>query len=208
MTDINKLSYINFDVDTDTHDIYKMGVTAFGTNLKINPEAFTSTPQDMYAHGAEITKSFSSSNGIASIVKVKAGQTVATNMQNYGVVGGYFFKNLTGIEDFASYNNYNWGAYASKNGYSKIELVCTEDGYMPGTCEYGFRYNATHISYVLNNSLTLQDHAYVYTDDNLYYTEAGGKLTEAPTHTEGSATYGDVELIYIGKIAKVKVVAK
>ena len=79
---------------------------------------------------------------------------------------------------------------------------------MPGTCEYGFRYQSTHISHILNGGLKLQDHAYVYTDDNLYYTEAGGKLTETPTHTEGSVTYGDVELMYIGKIAKVKVVAE
>ena len=79
---------------------------------------------------------------------------------------------------------------------------------MPGTCEYGFRYNATHISYVLDKDLTLQDHAYVYTDENLYYTEKGGKLTKAPTHTEGTALDGETELIYIGKIAKVKVVAE
>ena len=209
MTDINKLSYMNFDVDTDTHEIYKMGVTAFGTNLKINPQSFTSVPQDMYAHGAEITKPFTSQNGIASIVKVKAGQTVATNMQEgYGVVGGYFFKKLTGIEDFAKYNNYNWGAYASQNNFTKVELVCTEDGYLPGTCEYGFRYNGTHISYVLDGDLTLQQYAYVYTDENLYYTPTGGKLTQAPTHTEGSVLDGETELIYIGKVAKVKVVAE
>ena len=163
----------------------------------------------MYVHGAEITKPFNTRNGLASIVKVKAGQTVITNMQEgYGVLGGYFLKNLTGIEDFASYNNYNWGTYATWNNYSKIDLVCTQDGYMPGTCEYGFRYQSTHISHVLSGGLTLQDHAYVYTDDNLYYTEAGGKLKETPTHTEGSVTYGDVELMYIGKIAKVKVVAE
>lgn len=207
MKDIDKLSYINMDIDTDTHKIYKMGITAFGTNLKINPESFTSTPQDMYAHGAEITKPFNSTSGLGSIVKVKAGQTVVTNMQEgYGVIGGYFFKNMTGIEDFAKYNNCNWGTYASWNKIKKIDLVCTQDGYLPGTCEYGFRYQGTHISYVLDKNLTLQDHAYVYTDDNLYYTEKGGKLTKVPTHTSGSMMDGETELVYIGKVAKVKLV--
>lgn len=209
MNDLNKLSYMNFDVDTDTHEIYKMGVTAFGTNLKINPQSFTSTPQDMYVHGAEITKPFNTKDGLGSIIKVKAGQTIATDMQKgYGVIGGYFFKKMTGIENFEKYNGYNWETYATWEKINKMELVCTEDGYLPGCCEYGFRYQGTHISYVLDKGLTLQDHAYVYTDENLYYSEAGGKLTETPTHTEGSAVYGDVELVYIGKVAKVKVVTE
>lgn len=209
MNDLNKLSYMKFDVDTDTHKIYKMGVTAFGTDLKINPQSFTSTPQDMYVHGAEITKPFTAKDGLGSIIKVKAGQTIATDMQKgYGVIGGYFFKNLTGIENFETYNGYNWETYATWENINKMELVCTEDGYLPGCCEYGFRYQGTHISYVLDKGLTLQDHAYVYTDENLYYSEAGGKLTETPTHTEGSAVYGDVELVYIGKVAKVKVVTE
>ena len=115
---------------------------------------------------------------------------------------------MTGIDNFQSYNNYNWGAYASKNNYSNVKLVCTQDGYMPGACEYGFRYQATHISHALALTNGLQDHAYVYTDDNLYYTEAGGKLTETPTHTEGTVTYGDVTLTYVGKVAKVQVVGE
>ncbi|MBQ5674052.1 MAG: hypothetical protein IIV45_03035, partial [Lachnospiraceae bacterium] len=208
MTNFNRLSYINFDVDTDNVEIWKTGITAFGTNLKINPNAFTDKPQNMFIHGAELTQPFSTRNGLGSIVKVKEGQTVATNMQTYGVVGGYFLKNMTGIENFQSYNNYNWGAYASKNNYSNVKLVCTQDGYMPGACEYGFRYQATHISHVLALTNGLQDHAYVYTDDNLYYTEAGGKLTETPTHTDGTVTYGDVTLTYVGKVAKVKVVGE
>lgn len=209
MKDLNKLSYIDMDVDTDSYKIYKMGITAFGTNLKINPQSFTSTPQDMYAHGAEITKPFIAKDGLGSIVKVKAGQTIVTDMQKgYGVIGGYFFKNMTGIENFEKYNGYNWETYATWEKIDKMDLVCTEDGYLPGCCEYGFRYQGTHISYVLDKGLTLQDHAYVYTDENLYYSEKGGKLTETPTHTEGSAVYGDVELVYIGKVAKVKVVTE
>lgn len=207
MTDINKLSYIDMDVDTDSYDIYKMGITAFGTNLKINPQSFTSTPQDMYAHGAEITKPFNTKDGLGSIVKVKAGQTVVTDMQKgYGVIGGYFFKKLTGIEEFEKYNGCNWETYATWGKISKIDLVCTEDGYLPGCCEYGFRYQGTHISYVLDKELTLQDHAYVYTDDNIYYTEKGGKLTKVPTHTSGTVADGETELTYIGKVAKVKLV--
>ena len=208
MNDLDKYSYINFDVDTDTHEIYKMGVTAFGTNLKVNPQSYTTTPQDMFANGAEITKPFNSRAGLGSIVKVKAGQTVAINMQEgYGVVAGYFFKHMTGIEDFAKYNNYNWGAYASFNNYTNVKLVCTEDGYIPGTGEYGFANTATHISNVVNQGLTLQN-TYLYTDDNLYYVKGSVKFTEAPTHTEGSVAYDDAEVIYIGKIAKVKVVGE
>ena len=209
MKDLNKLSYIDMDVDTDSYKIYKMGITAFGTNLKINPQSFTSTPQDMYAHGAEITKPFHTKDGLGSIVKVKAGQTIVTDMQKgYGVIGGYFFKKMTGIENFEKYNGCNWETYATWENINKMDLVCTEDGYLPGCCEYGFRYQGTHISYVLDKDLTLQDHAYVYTDDHIYYTEKGGKLTKEPTHTSGSVMDGDTELVYIGKVAKVKVVTE
>lgn len=209
MKDLNKLSYIDMDVDTDSYKIYKMGITAFGTNFKINPQSFTSTPQDMYAHGAEITKPFTAKDGLGSIVKVKAGQTIVKDMQKgYGVIGGYFFKKLTGIENFEKYNGCNWETYATWEKINKMDLVCTEDGYLPGCCEYGFRYQGTHISYVLDKDLTLQDHAYVYTDDNIYYTEKGGKLTKAPTHTSGSVMDGDTELVYIGKVAKVKLVTE
>ena len=210
MKDLDKFSYMNFDVDTDNAEIWKTGITAFGTSLKINPTAFTSKPQSMYIHGAEITQPYETRNGLESIVKIKAGQTVVTNMQEgFGVLSGYFFRNLTGIENFIDYNGYNWGAYAAKNNYSNVKIVCTQDGYMPGTGAWGFRNQATHVSDVLSTTnQTLQDHAFVYTDDNLYYTEAGGKLTEIPTHTEGTVTCGELELTYIGKIAKVKVVGE
>lgn len=208
MNDLDRYSYMNFDVDTDNTEIWKVGITAFGTSLKINPNAFTNKPQDMYIHGVEITEPFESTSGIGSLIKCKKGQTIITGMEKWGVVGGYFYKNMLGIENFQSYNNYNWSVYADRNNISKISLVCTEDGYLPGCCEYGFRQQATHISYVLEKGLTLQDHAYVYTDDNLYYTEAGGKLTEEPTHTSGTEKYGDTELIYIGKIAKAKLVTE
>lgn len=97
MTDFDKFSYINFDVDTDNIEIWETAITAFGIDQKINPDAFSSKPQDMYIHGVEITKPFETRDGITSIVKVKAGQTLVTNLQEgYGVLGGYFFKNLTG----------------------------------------------------------------------------------------------------------------
>ena len=132
-----------------------------------------------------------------------------------GVLGGKTFKEDF-IENFNAYNGCNWGMYADRNNYSNIDLVCVEDGYLFGGCEYGFRTQVTHIKYFTEpdangNRVKAQDNAYICTDEDLYFTIAGGALDIVPTHKEGTKVYTNsdgttIELIYIGKLGKFKLV--
>ena len=144
---------------------------------------------------------------------VEEGQTTAIPNNTWGVVSGDFYKNKLVEDDFSKYNNYNWGVYMQWNNIASLSIVCTESGLMPGNCEYGFRDQCTHISYILNNNLKLQDNAYVSTDDDIYWTKDGGKLTQIPNHKEGMQTYTDeegnsIDLYYIGKVGKFKLICE
>ena len=156
--------------------------------------------------GCRISKPIDNTYLLGSILYIEKGQLLATNCQKWGVIGGDLLKNKL-IENFINYNNCKWSAYANRNNLNKISIVCTESGYYPGCCEYAFRENCTHISYILNKNLTIQDNAYINTDEDVYWTEKGGKLTQVPTHKEGMATYTDengnsIDLYYIGKVGK------
>ena len=52
----------------------------------------------------------------------------------------------------------------------------------------------------------VQQGAYIYTDDNLYYCINSGTLGEVvPNHTEGTVINGDVQLLYITNMGKAEV---
>ena len=136
-------------------------------------------------------------------------------MNKIGVLKGKYFKEDL-VSDLNTYGTfgYHWGAYADKNGYKNIDLVCIEEGYLPGTCEYGFVDQCTHVKYLLEG-IKAQAKAYICTDDDVYFTYLGGKLFETPTHKEGKKVYTHttvnedgtttedvIELIYIGKLGK------
>ena len=135
-----------------------------------------------------------------------------------GVLGGKFFKEEL-IENFTNYS-YNWNAYATRNNFANIDLICIEEGYLPGGCEFGFRECCTHVKYLLNG-VRAQDNAYICTDEDVYWTEKGGKLFEMPTHKEGKRVYthttvnedgttteDTIELIYIGKLGKFELICE
>lgn len=205
--------YFDFDLEYDS--IRKAEITAFNSNLAIELDKIVNShSQPLYFNGVKALTPYVVKDGMTAVY-FKKGQTAVNGLQTMGVLGGKFFREDL-VENFNTYNGCNWGMYAQKHGYSNVALVCTEDGYLPGACQYGFRTQVTHINYFLNadangNYIKAQDGAYICTDENLYLTLKGGTITEIPTHTKGTKTYAGrdangIELIYIGKLGKFELV--
>ena len=204
-----------FDFDIVFNEIKKSLLTAFNTNLEIDLSKIKYVGQSAMFNGVHASSPYLINSVGFSVVKFKKGQTAIKSLNKMGVLKGKYFKEDL-VSDLNTYGTfgYNWGAYADKNGYKNIDLVCIEEGYLPGTSEYGFRTQCTHVKYLLNG-VKAQDNAYICTDDDVYFTYLGGKLFETPTHKEGKSVYthttinedgttteDTIELIYIGKLGK------
>lgn len=204
--------YFDFDLEYDS--IRKAEITAFNSNLAIELDKIQNIAQPLYFNGVKALTPFVIKDGMTAVY-FKKGQTAIKSLNKMGVLGGKTFKEDF-IENFNAYNGCNWGMYADRNNYSNIDLVCVEDGYLFGGCEYGFRTQVTHIKYFIEpdangKRVKAQDGAYICTDEDLYFTIAGGALDIVPTHKEGTKVYTNsdgttIELIYIGKLGKFKLV--
>ena len=205
--------YFDFDLEYDA--IRKAEITAFGADLAIELDKIVNShSQPLYFNGVKALTPFVVKDGMTAVY-FKKGQTAVNGLQTMGVLGGKFFREDL-VENFNTYNGCNWGMYAQKHGYSNVALECTEDGYLPGTCQYGFRTQVTHIKYLTEpdtngNRVKAQDNAYICTDEDLYFTIAGGALDIVPIHKEGIKVYTNsdgttIELIFIGKLGKFKLV--
>lgn len=204
--------YFDFDLEYDS--IRKAEITAFNSNLAIELDKIQNIAQPLYFNGVKALTPFVIKDGMTAVY-FKKGQTAIKSLNKMGVLGGKTFKEDF-IENFNAYNGCNWGMYADRNNYSNIDLVCVEDGYLFGGCEYGFRTQVTHIKYFTEpdangKRVKAQDNAYICTDEDLYFTIAGGALDIVPTHKEGTKVYTNsdgttIELIYIGKLGKFKLV--
>ena len=193
-----------FDFELEHSEIRKAQITAFNSNLAIDFSKLKSCAQPLFFHGVKSLSPYKIKDGISSVYFEK-GQKVIESLNKMGVLGGKAFKEDF-IENFNIYNSCNWSAYADRNNYTNIDLVCIEDGHLFGCCEYGFRNQCTHVKYLLNG-VKAQDDAYICTDEDIYWTKLGGKLTQVPTHKEGMVTYTDeegnnIDLYYIGKLGK------
>lgn len=208
--------YFNFDVECN--EIRKSLLTAFNTNLEIDLSKIKYFGQQVMFNGVQTSSPYLINSVGFGVVKFKKGQTAIKTLNKMGVIKGKYFKEDL-VSDLKSYGTfgYNWGVYADKNGYKNVDLVCVEEGYLPGSCEYGFANQCTHIEYLLNGIIA-QGNAYVCTDYDVYWTEKGGKLFEVPTHKEGKKVYthttvnedgttaeDTIELIYIGKLGKFEI---
>ena len=206
--------YFDFDLDYDV--IMKSEVTAFNSNLAIDFQKAKYGSQPLYFNGVKSIGPLVDKNAISAIY-FKKGQTAIKSLNGMTTVGGKYF-NEDLVENFNTYGTfgYNWNSYIEKHGLSNVALECTEDGYLPGACQYGFRNQVTHIKYFTEpdangNRVKAQDNAYICTDEDLYFTIAGGALDVVPTHKEGAKVYTNsdgttIELIYIGKLGKFKLV--
>ena len=204
--------YIDFELEYG--EIKRGQITAFDSNLAIDFSKLKYCSQPLFFNGVKALSPHKTSDGM-SVVYFKKGQKAVESLNKIGVVKGKYFKEDL-VSDLNTYGTfgYHWGAYADKNGYKNIDLVCIEEGYLPGTCEYGFRIQCTHVKYLLNG-VKAQDNAYICTDEDVYFTYLGGKLFEIPTHKEGKKVYthttvnedgttteDTIELFYIGKLGK------
>ena len=194
-----------FDFDLEYKEIRRAMLTAFNSNLEIDlNKVNVAAGQLFYLNGTKVSSPFNTKNAL-SLAYFKKGQTAVKSLNKLGVLSGKTFKEDF-IENFNTYNYCNWAAYADRNNYTNIDLVCVEDGHLFGCCEFGFRSQCTHVKYLLNG-IKAQDGAYICTDEDIYWTEKGGNLTQVPIHKEGMATYTDengnsIDLYYIGKVGK------
>ena len=205
-----------FDFDLDYEVIKKSEVTAFNSNLAIDFQKAKYNSQPLYFNGVKSIGPLVDKNAISAIY-FKKGQTAIKSLNAMATVGGKYFNDDL-VENFNTYGTfgYNWNSYIEKHGLSNVALECTEDGYLPGACQYGFRNQVTHIKYFIEpdangNRVKAQDNAYICTDEDLYLALAGGALDIVPTHKEGTKVYTNsdgttIELIYIGKLGKFKLV--
>lgn len=93
--------------------------------------------------------------------------------------------------------------------YSDFKIVCTKKGIIPQMSKYGFRERMSDWRDFLTTGNKLQDNAFVYYGDNLYRNIGAIGTVDVdnpPTHTEGVATCGEVELEWIDKIGMAKLV--
>lgn len=209
---IEKTSFFNYDFEFDK-PIQKANVIDLNNAITLDPTNIEQAGQAIIFKGCRISKPFTNRDVSGNLFYVEEGQTIAIPNKTWGVVGGDFYKNKLIDEDFSRYNNYNWGTYMDWNHITSLKIVCTESGLMPGGCEYGFADQCTHISYILNKNITPGSNVYISTDDDVYWTKNGGKLTQIPNHKEGMQTYTDedgnsIDLYYIGKVLKAKLVAE
>ena len=110
----------------------------------------------------------------------------------------------------------DWKSYQSLLGreingvrYNDYKIVCTRSGIIPQDGRWGFANQMTGFEDLVNSNYKLGDNAYVYYKDNLY--RAVGAvgtidIENPPTHTQGIATCGEVELEFVDKIAMAKLV--
>ena len=204
--------YIDFELECG--EIRRGQITAFNSNLAIDFSKLKYCSQPLFFNGVKALSPYKGMDGF-SIVYFEKGQIAIKSLNKMSVIKGKYFKEDL-VSDFKSYGTfgYHWGAYADKNGYTNIDLVCIEEGYLPGTCEYGFVDQCTHVKYLLEG-IKAQGKSYICTDDDVYFTYLGGKLFETPTHKEGKKVYthttvnedgttteDTIELFYIGKLGK------
>lgn len=129
---------------------------------------------------------------------------------------GSFFSNYILTPEQKEIAVGNWKTYQSLIGkeingvtYNDYKIICTKSGIIPQDGRWGFRNQMTGFEDLVNNKNNLQDNAYIYYKDNLYRnTGATGAidLENPPTHTQGIATCGNVELEFVDKIGMAKLI--
>ena len=196
--DLSANNYMSFEISGNK--LQKIGVTLFGIdNVEFNPEQFNQeyVAQTKFVKGCRFTNPMYI--GTLGGGFYKKGETIVENMQKLGVIGGQYWNDRNGIEDFNRYNGCNWGAFADRNNIEKIDMICTQDGYVPDCGKYYF----TDSDNYFEAEREVGEGTYVYTDDNLYRIVQSGKLgKEMPDHTSGIETNGTAKLAYVCKLAK------
>ena len=149
----------------------------------------------------------------------KEGETILSSIVDSKLTAAldtFFGRDILSPEQYAAFSstkNFQHLIGKDINGvkYSDFKIVCTKSGIIPQGCIYSLREQMTSWEDYLakKDSNKLQDRAYVYYEDNLYYnTSETGNLdvNNPPTHISGIATCGECELLWVDKIGSAKLV--
>lgn len=145
------------------------------------------------------------------------GDIICDSLKNSKIAPkGSFFSNYILTPEQKEIAAGDWKSYQYLLGkeingitYSDYKIICTKSGIIPQDGRWGFRNQMTGYEDLVNNKNNLQDNAYIYYKDNLYRnTGATGAidLENPPTHTQGIATCGNVELEFVDKIGMAKLI--
>ena len=180
----NKMEYINL-VAWDAKDF------TFDTSQIVGNHAFS-------VRGAKfINKTYSlNNNPICGGGYYSKGDIIVDNLKDAGVsrVEYYYDGTKLGINNF---NNYDY----SYNNYGFSTIKCVEDGYLPTGGE--FVYASPDIKF--KSGLNVNKYAHIYTDSDLYMACNNGNLGTEIIKEDNRYLSGDVYLVHLANIAKVKI---
>lgn len=180
----NKMEYINL-VAWDAEDF------TFDTSQIVGNHAFS-------VRGAKfINKTYSlNNNPICGGGYYSKGDIIVDNLKDAGVsrVEYYYDGIKLGINNF---NKYDY----SFNNYGFSTIKCVEDGYLPTGGE--FVYASPDIKF--KAGLNVNKYAHIYTDSDLYMVCNNGSLGTKIIKEGNRYLSGDVYLVHLTNIAKVKI---
>ena len=196
---------LNFNIENNISNAFNFNFF-IKNNFNFNPNQVNrSNLKEFVARGAIFSKPTFSVNTIVAYGGgiYNLNDDITVNAQDAGVARTYFFCNNQIIENFKNYN-YSFTSYCKSKGINKLGIKCSKAGFIPYTGNWGFANQETYFAVVKNSKV--QQGAYIYTDDNLYYCINSGTLGEVvPNHTEGTVINGDVQLLYITNMGKAEV---
>lgn len=145
------------------------------------------------------------------------GDIVCNSLKNSKIAPrGSFFSNYILTQEQKEIAVGNWKTYQSLIGaeingvrYNDYKIVCTRSGIIPQDGRWGFENQMTGFEDLGNSNYKLGNNAYVYTKDNLYRAVGATgtiDMENPPTHTQGVATCGEVQLEFVDKIAMAKLI--
>ena len=147
----------------------------------------------------------------------KEGDIVCNSLKNSKIAPrGTFFSDYILTPEQKAIAVGDWKSYQSLLGreingvrYNDYKIVCTRSGIIPQCGRWGFVNQMTGFEDLVNSNYKLGNDAYVYYKDNLYRAVGATgtiDIENPPTHTQGIATCGEVELEFVDKIAMAKLV--
>ena len=145
------------------------------------------------------------------------GDIVCNSLKNSKIAPrGIFFSDYILTPEQKAIAVGDWKSYQSLLGreingvrYNDYKIVCTRSGIIPQCGRWGFVNQMTGFEDLVNSNYKLGNDAYVYYKDNLYRAVGATgtiDMENPPTHTQGIATCGEVELEFVDKIAMAKLV--
>lgn len=199
-TDLNKYSYINLIIENNKMNV--CNIAAFGINEFKFDTSQINDKSNFSARGAYfINTSYSvNNNPVVGGGRYKAGDIVTSNLQDSGISSvDYYYNGINlGIDNFSKFN-YNFNRYYEETNRNIV--ICDEAGYVPMGGEFG--HADSDIKFASGEKVSKGQ--YIYNDTGLYIACNDGVLGDKVEHREGIKISGEVELMYLDKLAVLKI---